>query len=159
MNLMDLQRQRDELIKIKQDADNSISRLTLLQKEIEQTDKDIKLVADSIDKSLKDSIEKDKFIKFFEKPYTIIPQSKNKVLVVVPKFIKGFQVGWLWKEEENFYIYQLDQYSSWLGDIPQELLNEINFKKEFSAEIVDNQVFFEPSEKEAIKKSSAIQTN
>ena len=152
MNLMDLQRQRDELIKIKQDADNSISRLTLLQKEIEQTDKDIKLVADSIDKSLKDSIEKDKFIKFFEKPYTIIPQSKNKVLVVVPKFIKGFQVGWLWKEEENFYIYQLDQYSSWLGDIPQELLNEINFKKEFSAEIVDNQVFFEPSEKEAIKK-------
>lgn len=153
MNLLDLQRQRDEIIKIKELADNSLSKLSLLQKEIEKTDKDIKIVADSIDISLKDSIEKDKFIKFFEKPYTIIPQNKNKVLVVVPKFVKGFQVGWLWKEEENYFIYQLDQYSSWLGDIPQDLLNEINFKKEFSAEIIDNQIFFTPQDKEAIKKS------
>lgn len=153
MNLIDLQRQREEILKIQKEAENSLSKLNLLQKEIEQTDKDVKLVADSIDKSLKDSIEKDKFIKFFEKPYTIIPQGKNKVLVVVPKFIKGFQVGWLWKEEENFYIYQLDQYSSWLGDIPQELLDEINFKKEFDAEVIDNQIFFNPGEKEIIKKA------
>ncbi len=153
MNLMDLQRQKDDLLKIQANIENDLSKLQLLEKEIQQNDKEIKLVADSIDKSLKDSIEKDKFIKFFEKPYTIIAQGKNKVLVVVPKFIKGFQVGWLWKEEDSFFIYQLDQYSSWLGDIPQELLNEINFKKEFAAEVIDSQVFYDPSQKEAIKKS------
>jgi len=153
MNLLNLQNQRDELNKIKSEADNSLSKLNLIEKEIKQSEKEIQIVADSIDKSLKDSVEKDKFIKFFEKPYVLIPQGKNKVLVAVPKFIKGFQVGWLWKEDESFYIYQLDQYSSWLGDVPRELLDEINFKQEFKAEVIDNNVFFDPSQKEAVKKA------
>jgi len=152
MNLLELQKQRDEILKIKEVADVQLNKLTLLEKEIKQTDKEISLVANSIDKSLKDSIEKDKFIEFFKKPYAIVPQTKNKVLVIVPKFIKGFQVGWLLRDEGNFFVYQLDQYSSWLGDIPQELLNEINLKKEFEAQIVENSVLFDPSEKEAVKK-------
>lgn len=151
--LADLQRQRDEILKVKEQAESSLHKLDLLEKEMKNQEKDIKLVADSIDKSLKDVVEKDKFIKFFEKPYTIIPQGKNKILVAVPKFIKNFQVGWLWKEEETFLIYQLDQYSSWLGDIPKELLDEINFKQEFKAEVVDNTVYFEPNQKEALKKA------
>jgi DNA excision repair protein ERCC-3 len=153
MNLNELNKQREELLKVQKIAQDSLDKLSILEREIKQTDKEIQSVADSIEKGLKDSIEKDKFIKFFEKPYTLIPQNKNKVLVVVPKFIKGFQVGWLWKEEENYFIYQLDQYSSWLGDVPQELLNSIDFKKEFSAEIIENQVFFNVGEKEIIKKA------
>ena len=152
MNLLELQKQREEILKIKEVADTQLNKLSLLEKEIKQTDKDINLVANSIDKSLKDSIEKDKFIEFFKKPYAIVPQTKNKVLVIVPKFIKGFQVGWLLRDEGNFFIYQLDQYSSWLGDIPQELLNEINLKKDFEAQVIDNTVLFDPSEKEAVKK-------
>lgn len=152
MNIQEIQNQRNELEKINQDVKNKLVRLDLLEEEMKNTERDINIVADSIDNQLKNIIEKDKFIKFFEKPYVLIPQGKNKVLVAVPKFIKGFKVGWLWKEEDNFYIYQLDQYSSWLGDVPQELLDEINFKKEFSAEVIDNMVFFEPSQKEAIKK-------
>ena len=51
------------------------------------------------------------------------------MLVAVPKFVKGFQVGWLWKETDTFYIYQFDQYSAWLGDAPADLLEAINFKR------------------------------
>lgn len=151
--LTDLQRHRDELLKVKEQADKDLQRLALLEKEIQQNEKDIKIVADSIDKSLKDVVEKDKFIKFFEKPYAIVSTQKNKVLVAVPKFVKNFQVGWLWKEDDTFFIYQLDQYSSWLGDVPKELLDEINFKKEIEAEMVDGMVFFEPSQKDGVKKS------
>jgi DNA excision repair protein ERCC-3 len=149
--ITDLQRQRNEFLKLKEIAETSLQKIDLLQEEIKNNEKDIQLVADSIDHSLKDIVEKDKFIKFFEKPYSIIPQGKNKILVVVPKFVKNFQVGWLFKEDETFYIYQLDQYSSWLGDVPKELLDEINFKQQFIAEVVDNMVFFEPNQKQAIK--------
>lgn len=151
--LTDLQKQREELMKIKSEAENSLSKLQLLEKEIKDNEKEIKVVADSIDKSLKDSIEKNNFIKFFEKPYAIIPNGKNKVLVAIPKFVKNFQVGWLFREDDTFFIYQLDQYSSWLGDIPRELLDEINFKQDFKAEVIDSNIFFEPSQKESIKKS------
>ena len=59
-------------------------------------------------------------------------KSVKKSIIDSPKFIKGFQVGWLWKETDSFYIYQFDQYSAWLGDAPQELLTEINSPQNFS---------------------------
>lgn len=150
---MELQNTTKELEDMKKDIQSKINRLEAISKDIEEQDKAIKIVADSIDNSIGDIVEKDEFIKFFKKPYVIIPQNKNKILVAIPKFIKNFQVGWLFKETENYYIYQLDQYSSWLGDVPRDLLDEINFKEGIKAEIVDDKVFFEPSEKDNIKKS------
>jgi len=142
----------NELEAIREDIAKKMERLQVIEKEIKSQEKDLKIVAESIEKNLAGYVHKDEFTKFFQKPYVIIPQRQNKILVVVPKFIKGFQVGWLWKETESFYVYNLDQYSAWLGDVPRELLEEINFKKEIEADIRDNQIFFEPSQQEIIKK-------
>lgn len=150
--MIDLLRTREELEKIKKEAEEKIFRLISLEKKISKQEKEIKVIADSITEKLDDNINSDLFVKFFEKPYVIIPQKQNRVLVAVPKFIKGFQVGWLWKETDQFFIYQLDQYSAWLGDVPSELLAEINFKKEIEADVDANVISFEPSQKQIIKQ-------
>ena len=150
---MEIQTTTKELEEMQKDIQSKIDRLSIIEKNIKEQDEELKIVADSIDNSIGEIVEKDQFIKFFKKPYVVIPQNKNKILVAIPKFIKNFQVGWLFKETENYYIYQLDQYSSWLGDVPKDLLEEINFKEKLKAEIIDNQIFFEPSDKDIIKKS------
>lgn len=149
---MDILKAKDELELIKKEAEDKIFRLKALEKQIDKQEKEIKIVSDSISDKMGDHIHSDLFIKFFKKPYVIIPQKQNQVLVAIPKFIKGFQVGWLWKETEQFYIYQLDQYSAWLGDVPSELLSEINFKKEIEAEIDGKILTFQPSQKQIIKQ-------
>ena len=143
---------KNELEQLKEDADKKILRLSEIEKSMQEQENNLKYVSDAISKKLGDIIEKEKFLGFFQKPYVTIPQGKNNLLVAVPKFIKGFQVGWLWKETESFYIYQLDQYSAWLGDVPQELLNEINFKKEIDGVVQGDTLFYSPMMKEAVKK-------
>lgn len=98
------------------------------------------------------AIDNQEFLDFFKKPYAVIPYTKNSVLVVVPKFVKGFQVGWLWKELDNFYIYQFDQYSAWLGDAPRDLLDQIGFEETINAKIDGNVISFDRKEREIIKK-------
>lgn len=150
--MIDILKTKEEIESIIKEAEDKLFRLKSLEKQIEKQEKDTKILAESISDKLGDNIHSDLFIKFFEKPYVIIPQKQNQVLVAIPKFIKGFQVGWLWKETDQFYIYQLDQYSSWLGDVPQELLEQINFKKELEAEIEANTLLFQPSQKQIIKQ-------
>ena len=140
-----------ELEKIKQEAEDKITRLVLIEKELLDKENKLKLVADDIAKNIGDVIVKDLFLNFFKKPYFLKKEGKNKVLVIVPKFIKDFQVGWLLYEKENYYVYQLDQYSSWLGDVPTELLNEIDFKKEIEATVEQDMIFYELGQKENIK--------
>lgn len=155
VKMIDIAKTREEVEKIKNEASEKLLKLDSLEKEIKKQQKDLEVVSNSISEQLGDFVDKEKFMKFFEKPYVILPQTKTRVLVAVPKFIQGFQVGWLWKETDQFYIYQLDQYSSWLGDVPTDLLKEIDFKKEFEAQVVGNQVLFEPSNKDEIKRKLA----
>lgn len=143
---------RTELEQLQKETKSKLEKLKFMEKEMLEHDKSIKRVADSIDPKIEKLVEKENFIQFFKKPYAILPQGKNKILVAVPKFIKNFQPGWLFKETETYYLYQLDQYSAWLGDVPNELLKEINFEKEFEANIIDDRIYFSPEEKERIKK-------
>ena len=147
---MELNILKSELEKIKEDSQKSLDSLKILEVQIKKKEKEINSVATDIaDIS---NVNKSEFIKFFEKPYVIIPQNKNSVLVAVPKFIKDFQVGWLWKETEQYYIYQLNQYSAWLGDIPEDLKKEINLAEGMHAIINGDTVTFDASQKDIIKK-------
>jgi DNA excision repair protein ERCC-3 len=142
-----------ELENIKNDVDIKLGKLADINQRIKEQEDNLSYVSDKIDKRLGDVLEKDKFLAFFQKPYVIIPQNKEKVLVAVPKFIKNFQVGWLWKETDNYYIYQLDQYSAWLGDVPTDLLQEIDLKKVFNEVYVEGNVIkFSQADKEAVKQ-------
>ena len=74
------------------------------------------------------------------------------MLVAVPKFVQGFQVGWLWKETDSFFLYQFDQYSAWLGEAPADLMDAIDFEKGFELKVSGNTIQFDPSQRDAIKK-------
>ena len=89
------------------------------------------------------TIRKPYFLAFFKRPYALIPQGKNKVLVVVPKFVKGFQVGWLWKETETFYIYQFDHISPGSAT-HRPVCWKRSFQTRPRVEVVDGLVHFAP---------------
>lgn len=149
---MDLIEARKVAEEVKASAEKLLGDLVIAEKAAADEELRMKKAASFVEKELGASIEKKDFLEFFKKPYAVIPQGRNKVLVAVPKFVKNFHVGWLWKETESFFIYQFDQYSAWLGDSPAELLKEIDFEPEFKATVVGNQISFDRKDKEAIKK-------
>ena len=147
---MSIQEIHQQLEKMKEDIDMKAIELSKLEKDMKTEEKRLSTLAIILEDT-KD-IRKDEFLLFFKKPYVTISHSNNRILIAVPKFIKDFQVGWLWKETDSFFIYQFPQYSAWLGDAPKELLEEINFKKEFNATIEGNVIKFDPANREIIKK-------
>lgn len=113
---------------------------------------EIRAATQIVNAKLGDVIDSDVFVNFFRKPYAVIPNGRNQVLVAVPKFIQSFSVGWLWKETESFYIYQLDQYSAWLGDVPPDLKSEIHFRPLLEATVEGDRVIFDPKMKAAVQE-------
>lgn len=150
MNIKEVTETKSRLLQIKKEIDSKMQELDLIGVSIKDQDKNIKRVADSLEKGISDLVEKNNFMKFFEKPYAMI-SLKNSSLVVVPKFIKGFQVGWLWKETDTFFIYQINQYSKWLGDVPKEILDIIETEEPIQAEIIQDTIYFKPADKDKIK--------
>lgn len=142
---------QDELLKMKEEIEEKLEKLKEIDTAMKQQEKSLNHVADSIVNNIGDIIEKDKFVTFFKKPYAIIPFNKS-YLVVVPKFIKDFQVGWLERETDTHYVYKLDKYSSWLSDIPKEIQDQIDFKKELDVIVDGNQIQFNPSQKELVRE-------
>lgn len=149
MEILDIKKELEASKKI---AEQELLKVALLAKIIKEREANISATADFIDERTGKLTDKQAFLDFFKKPYVLIPNGKNSVLVCVPKFIKDFQVGWLWKETESFYIYQFDQYSAWLGDAPEELKKEINFKNDFNVVIDGNILRFNPGQKAFIKQ-------
>jgi DNA excision repair protein ERCC-3 len=149
---MEITNLKKEIEELESDLTQKKIRAIQIEESLKEQENNLKYVSDKVSEKLGDILEKDAFLTFFKKPYAIIPFGKEKVLVAVPKFIKDFQVGWLWKETESFYIYQFDQYSAWLSDAPKDLLNEINFKKNLDLNVEGNIIHFSPEWKDAIKK-------
>lgn len=143
---------QEKLKEIAKDVADKQILLKNIELQLKRQERAITHVTDITNRKLGNIIEKDNFASFFKKPYVVHEFGKNQIFVFVPKFIKNFQVGWLYKEDETFYIYQLDQYSAWLGDVPQELLEKINFQKEIDATVEGDTLFFSPTDKEKIKK-------
>lgn len=145
-----LEESKKELADIIETANLKISEINRAMLEQKKEERNMKSAVKSLNKS--GSVNEKDLLSFFKKPYVIIPDKNNSVFVVVPKFVKDFQVGWLHKETDTFYIYQFDQYSAWLSDAPEDLLKEINFKKVFEIDIVGNAVNFSTKDREEIKK-------
>ncbi len=149
MEISEIQKDIQALDAMVRDAKRAAARIEKAQAE---GDKALSETADFLEKKLGKSVERDKFLAFFKKPYAIIPNGKNRVLVAVPKFVQGFQVGWLWKETDSFFLYQFDQYSAWLGEAPADLMDAIDFEKGFELKVSGNTIQFDPSQRDAIKK-------
>lgn len=141
---------RRRLEEISQSAQAQLEEIAQIERMQKKTQRAVLSVAESL-KGIGKHMDPDQFTKFLGKPYVVIPQGRNKVLVAVPKFVKGFQVGWLWKETDTFYIYQFDQYSAWLGDAPRDLLDAIEFDKRLEIVVEGNTISFAPDQKQAVK--------
>jgi DNA excision repair protein ERCC-3 len=149
---MDLIQSEKEWKEIQKQARAALVKIDVLKEEQKQNEQSLSRTVTFLDKEVGDVLEKQLFIDFFKTPYTIIPFGKNKVLVAVPKFVKNFQVGWLWKETDSFYIYQFDQYSAWLSDAPSELMEAINFKHGLAIEIDGNVITFDAEGKKDVRE-------
>lgn len=143
-------RELDEIERTVADARNKLEKI---ERERKVEEKQQRQVVSALDVKIGDKIDSDALLKFFKKPYVIIPQGRHKILVAVPKFIKNFAVGWLWKETESYYIYSFDQYSAWLGDAPAELLSEIDFKHGFNATVEGNVISYERDQRAEVVKA------
>lgn len=143
---------RKQLQEIIENAGSQLAELDLLEKDQQARRRSLQQVANAVGAQLKKHIDAEKFVSFFERPYAIIPSGKNRVLVVVPKFVNNFSVGWLWKETDQHFIYELNQYSAMLSDVPADLLSEIDFKTDLKAVVDGNLVRFDVGSAEVVKR-------
>ena len=149
---MDIVETKKQLETIQNDITEKLRLVETIGQDLKLQEENIEYVSKVISDKLGSNVLTKQFLDFFKKPYVTTPNGKNSILVFVPKFVKDFQVGWLYKEDDSYYVYELNQYSSWLGDVPRELLEQINFQQELEGYIKGNTINFEPDQKDAIKK-------
>lgn len=106
----------------------------------------------NIEFALDETIDTKLYAAFSKKPYFITPGGKNSVFVMVPKFKGNFQVGWLKDEIDEYYRYEVNQYSVFFGDVPDEIIQELKMPELINANISGNMISFEPEDKAKIKK-------
>lgn len=97
-------------------------------------------------------VNADLYAKFDKKPYLIIPASRNAIHVYIPKFYPDFQVGWLKDEVDEYYRYEVNQYSIFFGDVPKEILDEIKMPEPIRANVSGDKIKFNPEDKQKIKR-------
>lgn len=101
---------------------------------------------------LDEKIDPELYAAFDKKPYFMQQGPKNSVYVIVPKFKSNFQVGWLKDEIDEYYRYEVNQYSVFFGDVPKEILQEIQMPEPIKANVSGDRITFDPADKQKIKK-------
>ncbi len=149
---MSLQDTKKQLLQLQNFTTQKLDELKTIENKFVEYDKNLKIIADFMSSKLNNKVDSETVKKFFKKPYVTFQQTPSSVLVFVPKIISDFQVGWLHKEDETYYIYELNQYSSWLGDVPDDLLELINFKQSIKGYVEGNRFNFDISSKPILKR-------
>jgi len=72
-------------------------------------------------------IDKDELNNFFTYPYCILAgRHEGEAYLAIPKFIDA-HFGWLHKVTPSYNIFLVNRYVDWLGELPQQLKNELKF--------------------------------
>jgi hypothetical protein len=137
-----------EITELQNNLDQIAKRMKELEKETAVQEQDL----DQVTQALANfgGLDHIEFRSFMKKPYITLPKGKKEVLLIVPKFV-NFHAGWLIKETETYNVFRFDRYSAWLGDAPAELLQEIDFKKEFDAVLNGLTLTFPEQDKAAVR--------
>ncbi len=77
--------------------------------------------------------------------------SDNEWFVAVPKFIP-FSLGWLDHTTKGYNVFKVNQYTQWLGDLPDFLRKELNIKEPEKIFVSDGNVIFDEGKEEEVKE-------
>ena len=92
---------------------------------------------------------------FWDQPYAIIPRAHrvNEWYVIAPSFV-DFHIGWLEKSVKGWNYFIVNQYATWLSDVPKELREKFNFKEPLVLTVAGNTVTTkDPATKEKVLKT------
>lgn len=72
---------------------------------------------------------------FAQKPYVIIPRTKNEAYVIVPRFVP-FHIGWLTRQTESYNVFIINKYIDWIAPLPHDIKSRVSFTSYLSKSIV-----------------------
>jgi DNA excision repair protein ERCC-3 len=134
-------------------------KVTKLVQEIQEKNKELGDEIDRLSKqnlSLLDEIKKktqwdEELLKeWYEEYWHTYPSSDNEWFVAVPKFIP-FSLGWLDHTTKGYNVFKINQYTQWLGDLPDFLRKELNIKEPDKIFVSEGNVIFDEGKEEEVK--------
>ncbi len=135
-------------------------KITKLVQELQDKNKELGKEINLLSKqnlSLLDDIKKkfewdEELIKdWYEEYWHTYPSSDNEWFVAVPKFIP-FSLGWLDHTTKGYNVFKINQYTQWLGDLPDFLRKELNIKEPEKIFVSDGNVIFDEGKEEDVKE-------
>lgn len=82
--------------------------------------------------------------------YIYSGKEENESFIAIPKFIP-FSVGWLDHTTKGYNIFKINQYTQWLGEMPDFLRKELNIKEPEKIFVSEGNLVFEEGKEEDIK--------
>lgn len=135
-------------------------KITNLVKELGEKNEELQAEIKSLSKEnlnlldeMKKSLEWDKELlkEWHEEYWHIYPaQEEGEWFVAVPKFIP-FSLGWLDHSSKGYNIFKINQYTQWLGELPDFLRKELDIKEPEKIFVSDGNVVFNDGNEEEIK--------
>lgn len=123
--------------------DEQRSKLAKIQRMTNQQEEHAKMISSFVSKEM--NIDEEVFRRYLKKPYKMVRVSEGKYKIYVPKWVPNFQVGWLIDhgKDDEFYTYEINRYSSWLGDVPAELIEKLDLEPQIEAKVANGKVTFD----------------
>lgn len=88
---------------------------------------------------------------WYDEYWLIYPSADpNEHFIAVPKFIP-FSVGWLDHTTKGYNIFKINQYTQWLGEMPEFLRKDLNIQEPQKIFVSDGNLIFDEGKEEDIK--------
>lgn len=113
-------------------------QLEIIKKEIENLEQQYQnKISDITDKLHLSDVDVDRFKKFLNEPYVLLPAGKKEEwYVAVPKFIR-MNLGWLDFSTDTYNVFRINKFIDWIGEIPKEIREKFKFKPKLPLKIYD----------------------
>ena len=136
-------------------------KITKLVEELKEKNKELQIEIDSLSKNnfsliddLKKKFEWDKELlkEWYEEYWHIYsnPTSENEWFIAIPKFIP-FSIGWLDHTTKGYNVFKINQYTQWLGEMPDFLRKELNIKEPEKIFVSDGNLIFTEGKEDEVK--------
>ena len=122
-----------------------------LQIELEKISKDNLQILDDLKKRFE--WDEDLINEWYEEYWHIYPNKidENEWFIAIPKFIP-FSIGWLDHTTKGYNVFKINQYTQWLGEMPEFLRKELNIKEPEKIFVSDGNLIFTEGKEEEVKE-------